>query len=292
MGAVLGTLGELGYWWAYRVLDLQNFGVPQRRCRVFIVGHLGAPCPPEVLLEPESLCGDSAEGREARAGFAASLTTRVGASGADDNDAQGRRIVPSLIASMGKGPGHNRDDLKVAAPLTTKPYADNEAQESRLVIAQCHGSNVGPMGTLRSGNGNATGGVPFVADTLRTTTAHKTWDDGGQPHNIVPVPIQGVGKRTGVSADDPCAGIGIGAEGDPILGTAIPRRLTPRECERLMGWPDDWTRYGVTEDGSEIELADGPRYRMCGNGVGAPVAEWIGRRIIAAEMAMRERRAA
>jgi DNA (cytosine-5)-methyltransferase 1 len=53
------------------------------------------------------------------------------------------------------------------------------------------------------------------------------------------------------------------------------RRLTPRECERLMGWPDDHTRWA--DDGTEI--ADSHRYRMCGNGVVAPVAEWIGRRL-------------
>ena len=57
------------------------------------------------------------------------------------------------------------------------------------------------------------------------------------------------------------------------------RRLTPRECERLMGWPDDWTRW--TADGSEV--ADSSRYRMCGNGVASPVAEWIGRCILTAE---------
>lgn len=56
------------------------------------------------------------------------------------------------------------------------------------------------------------------------------------------------------------------------------RRLTPRECERLMGWPDDHTRWA--DDGSEI--ADSHRYRMCGNGVVAPVAEWIGRRLMEA----------
>lgn len=53
------------------------------------------------------------------------------------------------------------------------------------------------------------------------------------------------------------------------------RRLTPRECERLMGWPDDWTRYG--DDGRE--LGDTHRYRMCGNGVVSNVAEWIGHRL-------------
>jgi DNA (cytosine-5)-methyltransferase 1 len=63
-------------------------------------------------------------------------------------------------------------------------------------------------------------------------------------------------------------------------GSLAVRRLTPRECERLMGWPDDWTRYA--DDGTEI--ADSHRYRMCGNGVVAPVAEWIGRRIATTTM--------
>ena len=57
------------------------------------------------------------------------------------------------------------------------------------------------------------------------------------------------------------------------------RRLTPLECERLMGWPDDWTRW----DSQGNEIADSHRYRMCGNGVVATVAEWIGRRIVAIE---------
>lgn len=56
------------------------------------------------------------------------------------------------------------------------------------------------------------------------------------------------------------------------------RRLTPTECERLMGWPDNWTAHRA--DGTPI--ADSHRYRMCGNGVVAPVAEWIGRRIVRA----------
>jgi DNA (cytosine-5)-methyltransferase 1 len=61
---------------------------------------------------------------------------------------------------------------------------------------------------------------------------------------------------------------------DARVGMVV-RRLTPRECERLMGWPSDHTRYRA--DGSEIP--DGPRYRMIGNGVVAPVAAWIGRRL-------------
>jgi DNA (cytosine-5)-methyltransferase 1 len=57
------------------------------------------------------------------------------------------------------------------------------------------------------------------------------------------------------------------------------RRLTPLECERLMGWPDDHTRYKA--DGTE--QADTHRYKQCGNGVASPVAEWIGKQLMKLE---------
>lgn len=65
MGIVIGSLSELGYGVAWRVLDAQNFGVPQRRRRVFIVGHRGEPwsAPSEILFEPESVPWDSAARR-------------------------------------------------------------------------------------------------------------------------------------------------------------------------------------------------------------------------------------
>jgi DNA (cytosine-5)-methyltransferase 1 len=66
-GAFLGILGQLGYGFAYRVLDAQYFGVPQRRRRVFVVGHLGDwRRAAAVLFERHSLSGHPAPRREAR----------------------------------------------------------------------------------------------------------------------------------------------------------------------------------------------------------------------------------
>ena len=53
------------------------------------------------------------------------------------------------------------------------------------------------------------------------------------------------------------------------------RRLTPRECERLMSWPDDWTQWGMDEKGSRTEISDTQRYRMTGNGVVSNVVKWL-----------------
>lgn len=58
------------------------------------------------------------------------------------------------------------------------------------------------------------------------------------------------------------------------------RRFTPLESERLMGWGDDWTRFGMTKDGRVYEMSDAARYKMCGNGVISTCSEWIGRRVM------------
>lgn len=60
---------------------------------------------------------------------------------------------------------------------------------------------------------------------------------------------------------------------------SIVRRLTPVECERLQGFPDDWTAWGLTADGQRVELSDTQRYRQMGNAVTVNVAEHIARRI-------------
>ena len=65
-----------------------------------------------------------------------------------------------------------------------------------------------------------------------------------------------------------------------------PRRLLPIETERLMGWPDRWSAEGLREDGTRYALSDSARYKLCGNGVGAPVAAWIGRQLMAHHAAL------
>ena len=73
-----------------------------------------------------------------------------------------------------------------------------------------------------------------------------------------------------------------GGDKPHVLTAMQVRRLTPIECHRLMGWPDDWCAWGIDDDGKRINIADGPQYKMIGNGVGKPHAEWIGCRIVEA----------
>jgi DNA (cytosine-5)-methyltransferase 1 len=63
-----------------------------------------------------------------------------------------------------------------------------------------------------------------------------------------------------------------------VMQGSTVRRLTPRECERLQGFPDDWTR--IPWRGASAEnCPDGPRYKACGNSMATPVMNWLGRRI-------------
>jgi len=64
-----------------------------------------------------------------------------------------------------------------------------------------------------------------------------------------------------------------GGAGMAISSDSVVRRLTPKECERLQGFPDDWT----------ADQADSNRYKQCGNAVAVPVVEWIIKRIVGNE---------
>lgn len=62
----------------------------------------------------------------------------------------------------------------------------------------------------------------------------------------------------------------------------VVRRLTPTECCRLQGFPDNWNEEGIDKSGRRIAMADASRYKQLGNAVTVNVAEWIAARIVAA----------
>jgi DNA (cytosine-5)-methyltransferase 1 len=95
------------------------------------------------------------------------------------------------------------------------------------------------------------------------------------------VAVQYDGYNQRVNESDIAHSIRIGRDSSDFIAqpaepTMAVRRLTPLECERLMGWPDDHTRYKA--DGT-IQ-ADTHRYKQCGNGVASPVAQWIAKHLL------------
>lgn len=217
MGAVLGALADLGYGYAWRVLDAQYAGVPQRRRRVVIVGHLGAPwsAPAEVLLEPYGGSGHLAAGVAARQGVAGPAS---------------RGIVGTLQAH------HGRLD------------ADSAGAGHLIPVVTQVGPEGGPYNTLRAGDGGSSR-QSLVAITTLGDHTHALTAEGHDASE------DGTGRGT------------------PIIAATLTevRRLTPKECERLQGHPDDWT----------AGQSDSQRYKQLGNGVAVPVFEWVAARLIA-----------
>lgn len=167
-GAFLGTLGECGYGWAYRVFDSQFIrvdthprAVPQRRRRVFVVGYLGDWRPATaVLFEPESLHGDSPPRREAGQGAAPTIASRPSSGGGLGTDFD---LDADLVAETLRGdprPGSNSLGQTISAngvdggavSHTLKASASPKHDPSHETYVS---ASVSP--TLRSG-GNATGG--------------------------------------------------------------------------------------------------------------------------------------
>jgi DNA (cytosine-5)-methyltransferase 1 len=142
-GHLLAGLGQLGYGWAYRVLDAQYFGVAQRRRRVFVVANLGDwRRAAAVLFEPESLRGDSPPSRQSRQGVAGTLSSRTsggGGLGTDFDLAGGivaADVAPTLNAAFGSKLGLENQHIDGGGGLFiaergARPHHEEPAQRFR-----------------------------------------------------------------------------------------------------------------------------------------------------------------
>ena len=228
--AVLDQMGDLGsYFSEWAIMDAQNFGIAQRRRRVFLISCLDSRiargCPDPLLPLREGSRGDIEPIREAW-------------------EKTPGRVIERARENIIVGDFTRRDGFRRYGEVahTLQSF----------------------MGT--GGNNVPTVLQPFVkARRARSVDDHETWKKGEVS------PTLNVSDNGG----EVRATVLIG-HGPPDYAV---RRLLPLECERLMGWPDDWTRWDA--DGNE--QADSHRYKQTGNGVASPVAEWVGRQIFAAD---------
>lgn len=85
--------------------------------------------------------------------------------------------------------------------------------------------------------------------------------------------------HNGITTDGTATTLNAQEKERPLIGASVVRRLTPLECERLQGFPDNWSRYGINEKGEVYELSDSARYRLQGNSIARPFWTWLMRRI-------------
>lgn len=310
-GAVLMAMDRLGFDGAWTSLDAQWFGVAQRRQRVFGVfarRDIGATRCAEILALTTRMHGYPPTRRETGEDVAGTLTggAATGRSHGKRNGSDRQPLVPTRAHSLNAHEGRNEPTSETLVPYTFDWQAGSSGDTSfqgkarswivdkpghtraltrnrTLALAtptayQCQGTNVGEMGTLRQGNGHLTGGVPFVTGPLQGGNGHTSVADG-IPNVVAAVAfdlaqITSAANRTRVAPELPASTL----NGSGAMHVASPmavRRLTPRECERLMGLPDDWTL--VPYHGKPA--SDGPRYKAIGNSIAVPVLAWIAQRI-------------
>ena len=288
-GSFLGAVAELGYGFSYRVLDAQYFGVPQRRRRVFVVGCLGDwVSASKVLFEPDCLSRDTEESRKTR-----ERTSSATSSGVRGNIETFNRQSHSQFG---------------VDPLASTVKARDHKQFTDLVVYETHpaDSRVREMGdvcqTVTSRWGTGGGNVPIALQDISGRDKAQNgrgWNDEGVSYTLDAAATQGVAYSI---REDAIAGnfSATPLQVTPALQALRPsvqshhaqtfiaqqmavRRLTPVECERLQGFPDNYTNIAWR---GKPESPDSLRYKAMGNSMAVPCMKWIGERVEMVEKGM------
>ena len=275
-GSFLGALGEIGYGFAYRVLDAQYFGVAQRRRRVFVVGYLGDwRRAAAVLFERESLSGNPAPSRKTRQDTSEAVTNGLGVSsgvyehhGQDSRTKELGEVCTTVTAKYGTG-GNNMPIVTARMRAfgdydcdgTASTVKARDYKDATDLIA--YGLPGNWIGRKPENGGNQV--EPFYEQSpcqTRTDRHAVAFHENSRAEL----------RETDIAGSMSTAG-GKPGQGYPAVRNGMSvRRLTPIECERLQGFPDGYT--DVKE-----KTPDGPRYKAIGNSMAVPVMSWIGQRI-------------
>ena len=279
-GSFVSAVAQLGYRGGWRVLDAQYFGLAQRRKRVFFIGCSPAAerGPREVLLESEGLRGDSPPSRETREEAAG--VPGVGSALNAHGGSCGRSFVQNSRDEVRLMNG----DGEIAGSLAAEPGAKQQtyiAFDARQSDVTQYGDKAGPLDTDGYSQGIAVD--VYNGEETGEVAASLTAAAGGS-NTSGPKVMAFAQNQVGDLLTGPVApamgtnqsSTGRGTAKALILGAV--RRLTPRECERLQGFPDDYTRIAWRGKAPE-DCPDGPRYKALGNSMAVPVMRWIGERL-------------
>lgn len=322
-GVVLGPRRAI----AWRTLDAQYFGLAQRRRRVFVVASARDGFDPaQVLFEWDGVRRDSPPCREAGEEAAATLDARAEGGGFPGTDgACGGHIQP--VAYGGNRTSGPRDVASALSALSAHGGTGRHDFETETFVT--HSLRGEGFDASEDGTGRGTPLVPVLAfDTTQVTSmANRSNPKPGDACH----PLAAAAHAPAIAFDCKASGqsgFGVGdvastmrAMGhadshqnggghQAVMHASAVRRLTPRECERLQGFPDDytlvkhgqrvrpekldddWLKYlsrgnpkGLTREEAAGLAADGPRYKALGNSWAVPCVQWIGRRLIAHQRA-------
>lgn len=290
---------------AWRILDAQYFGVAQRRRRVFVVASARTDISPaEILFECDSLHGDITPGGEAEKEITGTLTARTHGGGGlgTDFECNGGLVPVNAYRMLAFG---EYSDAGTASTVKVRDYKDatdlavisvhgtqdpdvnhelahtlgrNHGQENALFVqADDEGITDRDIRLVRQFHGFPVEPLSFSDDKLDQSNTCISFQERGRDggRNLE------IGGELAYALTSPAGG-GRGQERNIAdFNTMTVRRLTPVECERLQGFPDNHTQ--ISWRGKDAaDCPDGPRYRAIGNSMAVPVMRWIGERILAA----------
>jgi len=290
---LLSGLETIGYSdIAWRVLDSQHW-VPQRRKRVFILARhtptVSGRCA-EILFEQSSLRRDTKEGGQEGQEATGESKENSGSNGQYNAYSVADRIrgtegVASTLSSQGGGTGaktglYHVDDLaRTIRPSIEGKNAWNSDGTGNMIVQETYSTPA--LGDIRKdGISSTLNAQPlaelstemkhpaFVQETTGTITPG-CYGDRGTSSDVEKLVVSAtVTAKWAKKAGGPS---GSASETNNCVQTSgAVRRLTPVECARLQGFPDDWNE----------EVSDAQRYKQFGNAVTVPVAKWIGERIL------------
>lgn len=339
----IGALAELRYGFAYRVLDAQFFGVPQRRRRVFVVGYLGDWRPAAaVLFESESLRRNTPKSRKTGKRVTSNVENGTGEyyeSHPHDSRITGPHDTANTVSARYGTGGGNTPIVMSHGQANAEIREDGQSPtltcNHEAPILAMHTTGAGfwkeGCGTLRAREQDSHENLICIQGNMigRSEDAGpkgKGYNEDNQSFTLTKTDIHavcfepGILKREGSHVYDEISGTLRSNPGDnsmsvayskpvsfdcrnlsqneeisatlqsknnggyslnyinPVKINSIVRRLTPLECERLQGFPDDHTKIPWRNKGIE-NCPDGPRYKAIGNSMAVPVMKWIGNRI-------------
>jgi DNA (cytosine-5)-methyltransferase 1 len=291
---------------AWRILDAQYFGVAQRRRRVFVVASARADFDPAaVLFEFDGVRRDTAPSREAgktvaggASDCAGTLYAQYGRKlGCNDFDTHGGALYP-IAFNARQDPDHWHDrtgplDTDGCTQAVMQPYTlairgrgdshnleyrqDGTANALLTPNGGRGGIGVGAVASFKYTMGSKAHGIGYAEEQSPTL-------DTRPESNAVLVPAQPVAFQDKADCLTSAYGTKWNGNASATNGSLFAqqamqvRRLTPVECERLQGFPDNYTAIPWRKK-PVSECPDGPRYKALGNSWAVPVVRWIGQRI-------------
>jgi DNA (cytosine-5)-methyltransferase 1 len=285
-GMVAGPLGRA----AWRVFDAQFFGLPQRRQRVFLVADFGNGADPAaVLFEPASLSGNLAPRDEARESVASAVKASAGKRCGIDG-AFGSGLVSE---DLGNAEGGALD-----APFLTTSNLGKTVNNQTPLVGEMLAHTLRGEGFDASEDGTGRG-TPLVPVRVPLAFSCKDYGHdlqfgitptlramgGAEPNggDQLAVAFDLRGREGGAQFEGPHETANLraasgGSSRSYVATQWAVRRLTPRECERLQGFPDDYTKIAWRNRPANV-CPDGPRYKALGNSWAVNNARWIVRRL-------------